>query len=240
MEKLHKFSRLEKLIGEDNLISLNKKSVLILGVGGVGGYVAESLARSGIGTLILVDFDTIDETNINRQIIALESTIGLKKVDVLEKRIKDINGDINVIKIDKFIDSENFTVLFENKIDFFVDACDTVSTKKSVIKYCLDNNINFITSMGTGNKLNPMELEVVDISKTSVCPLAKVMRKELKDRGIKDVKVVYSKEQPIIPKFSLEEVDPVAKRRGTPGSTAFVPSVAGLIIASEVIKDLIA
>ena len=117
MEKLHKFSRLEKLIGEDNLISLNKKSVLILGVGGVGGYVAESLARSGIGTLILVDFDTIDETNINRQIIALESTIGLKKVDVLEKRIKDINGDINVIKIDKFIDSENFTVLFENKIE---------------------------------------------------------------------------------------------------------------------------
>ena len=228
MEKLHKFSRLEKLIGEDNLISLNKKSVLILGVGGVGGYVAESLARSGIGTLILVDFDTIDETNINRQIIALESTIGLKKVDVLEKRIIDINGDINVIKIDKFIDSENFTVLFENKIDFFVDACDTVSTKKSVIKYCLDNNINFITSMGTGNKFDPTKLEIIDIRKTVNDPLARIIRKYVKDlKTNKKVMVCTSSELPI------------KTGERTPGSTAFVPSSAGLLIGSYIVRSFI-
>ena len=228
MEKLHKFSRLEKLIGEDNLISLNKKSVLILGVGGVGGYVAESLARSCIGTLILVDFDTIDETNINRQIIALESTIGLKKVDVLEKRVKDINGDINVIKIDKFIDRENYTLLFDYDIDYFVDACDTVSTKKSVIKYCLDNDINFITSMGTGNKFDPSKLEIIDIRKTVNDPLARIIRKFVKDlKTNKKVMVCTSSELPI--------------KTGdrTPGSTAFVPSSAGLLIGSYIVRKFL-
>ena len=225
MHKQLRFSRLEKLIGEEKLINLGKKSVLILGVGGVGGYVAESLARSGIGTLILVDFDTIDESNINRQIIALDSTIGLKKVDVLEKRIKEINSDINVIKIDKFIDSENYTLLFDYDIDYFVDACDTVSTKKSVIKYCLDNNINFITSMGTGNKFDPSKLEIVDIRKTVNDPLARIIRKFVKDlKTNKKVMVCTSNELPI--------------KTGdrTPGSTAFVPSSAGLLIGSYIVR----
>ena len=225
MHKQLRFSRLEKLIGEEKLINLSKKSVLILGVGGVGGYVAESLARSGIGTLILVDFDTVDESNINRQIIALDSTIGLKKVDVLEKRIKEINSDINVIKIDMFIDSENYTLLFDYEIDYFVDACDTVSTKKSVIKYCLDNNINFITSMGTGNKFDPSKLEIVDIRKTVNDPLARIIRKFVKDlKTNKKVMVCTSSELPI--------------KTGdrTPGSTAFVPSSAGLLIGSYIVR----
>lgn len=228
MHKQLRFSRLEKLIGEEKLINLSKKSVLILGVGGVGGYVAESLARCGIGTLILVDFDTVDESNINRQIIALDSTIGLKKVDVLEKRIKEINSDINVIKIDKFIDSENYTLLFDYEIDYFVDACDTVSTKKSVIKYCLDNNINFITSMGTGNKFDPSKLEIVDIRKTVNDPLARIIRKFVKDlKTNKKVMVCTSSELPI--------------KTGdrTPGSTAFVPSSAGLLIGSYIIRHFI-
>ena len=228
MHKQLRFSRLEKLIGEEKLINLSKKSVLILGVGGVGGYVAESLARSGIGTLILVDFDIIDESNINRQIIALDSTIGLKKVDVLEKRIKEINSDINVIKIDKFIDSENYTLLFDYEIDYFVDACDTVSTKKSVIKYCLDNNINFITSMGTGNKFDPSKLEIVDIRKTVNDPLARIIRKFVKDlKTNKKVMVCTSSELPI--------------KTGdrTPGSTAFVPSSAGLLIGSYIVRHFL-
>lgn len=228
MHKQLRFSRLEKLIGEEKLINLSKKSVLILGVGGVGGYVAESLARCGIGTLILVDFDTVDESNINRQIIALDSTIGLKKVDVLEKRIKEINSDINVIKIDKFIDSENYTLLFDYEIDYFVDACDTVSTKKSVIKYCLDNNINFITSMGTGNKFDPSKLEIVDIRKTVNDPLARIIRKFVKDlKTNKKVMVCTSSELPI--------------KTGdrTPGSTAFVPSSAGLLIGSYIVRHFL-
>ena len=228
MHKQLRFSRLEKLIGEDKLTSLSKKSVLILGVGGVGGYVAESLARSGIGTLILVDFDTIDESNINRQIIALDSTIGLKKVDVLEKRIKEINNDINVIKIDKFIDNENYVLLFDYDIDYFVDACDTVSTKKSVIKYCLDNDINFITSMGTGNKFDPSKLEIVDIRKTVNDPLARIIRKFVKDlKTNKKVMVCTSSELPI--------------KTGdrTPGSTAFVPSSAGLLIGSYIVRQFL-
>lgn len=228
MHKQLRFSRLEKLIGEEKLINLSKKSVLILGVGGVGGYVAESLARSGIGTLILVDFDTVDESNINRQIIALDSTIGLKKVDVLEKRIKEINSDINVIKIDKFIDSENYTLLFDYEIDYFVDACDTVSTKKSVIKYCLDNDINFITSMGTGNKFDPSKLEIIDIRKTVNDPLARIIRKFVKDlKTNKKVMVCTSSELPI--------------KTGdrTPGSTAFVPSSAGLLIGSYIIRQFL-
>lgn len=228
MHKQLRFSRLEKLIGEDKLIDLSKKSVLILGVGGVGGYVAESLARSGIGTLILVDFDTIDESNINRQIIALDSTIGLKKVDVLEKRVKEINSDINIIKIDKFIDSENYTLLFNYDIDYFVDACDTVSTKKSVIKYCLDNDINFITSMGTGNKFDPSKLEIVDIRKTVNDPLARIIRKFIKDlKTNKKVMVCTSSELP------------VKTGDRTPGSTAFVPSSAGLLIGSYIVRQFL-
>ena len=216
------------LIGKDNLNILKNKSVLILGVGGVGGYVAEALSRSNIGTLILVDYDIVDVTNINRQIIALESTIGKKKVDVLEERIKDINSGCKIIKIDKFIDLNNLEDLFKYNIDFFVDACDTVTTKKEVIKKCLDKDIDFISSMGTGNKLDPSKLEIIDIRKTVNDPLARILRKFIKDEKInKKVMVLSSKELPI------------KTGERTPGSTAFVPSSAGLLIASYIIRKFI-
>lgn len=226
--KLHRFQRFEKIIGEDALLSLTHKSVLILGCGGVGGYVCEALARSGVGTLILVDYDIIDETNINRQIIALESTIGRKKVDVLEERIKDINRDCRIIKIDQFIDSHNIEVLFENSVDYFVDACDTVSTKKEIIRLCLEKNIPFISSMGTGNKLDPSQLEIVDIRKTQNDPLARILRKYVKDEKISQkVMVLSSRELPI------------KTGERTPGSSSFVPSSAGLLIASYIIRSFL-
>ena len=211
---LHKFS--------------NKSKVLVLGCGGVGGYVVEALARSGIGTLVIVDFDNIDESNINRQIIALDSTVGLKKVDVLEKRIKDINRDCNVVKIDKFITADNLDELFNYEIDFFVDACDTTSVKKEIIKKCLNKKIKFISCMGTGNKLDPSKLEIIDIRKTSNDPLARMIRKYVKDEKINDkVMVLCSSEVP------------VKTGDRTPGSTAFVPPAAGLMIASYVVKKLL-
>lgn len=227
-EKQFKFSRLEKVIGSDKLNDLSNKSVLVLGVGGVGGYVVESLARSNIGTLILVDYDKVEESNINRQIIALNSTIGRSKVDVLEERIKDINSGCKVIKVDKFIDNNNFNELFDNNIDYFVDACDTVLVKKLVIKECLKRNIPFISSMGTGNKLDPSKLEIIDIRKTVNDPLARLLRKFVKDEKInKKVMVLSSKELPI------------KTGERTPGSTAFVPSSAGLLIASYIVRSFI-
>ena len=225
---LHRFERLTKVIGEDGFLELNKKCVLILGVGGVGGYVAESLARSGIGKLILVDFDIVDETNINRQIIALESTIGLKKVDVLEKRIKEINSGCEVIKIDKFIDMDNYLELFEYDIDYFIDACDTMTVKKVVLKECIKRKIKFISSMGTGNKLDPSKLEIIDIRKTVNDPLAKVMRKFVKDEKINSKVMVLSSSEL-----------PIKTGERTPGSTAFVPASAGLLIASYVVRQFI-
>ena len=227
-EKQLKFSRLEKVIGFDNLNNLSNKTVLVLGVGGVGGYVVESLARSNIGTLILVDYDKVEESNINRQIIALNSTIGKSKVDVLEERIKDINSGCKVIKIDKFIDNNNYLELFDNNIDYFVDACDTVLVKKLVIKECLKRNIPFISSMGTGNKLDPSKLVITDIRKTVNDPLARILRKFVRDEKInKKVMVLTSSELPI--------------KTGdrTPGSTAFVPSSAGLLIASYIVRSFI-
>ena len=227
MEKLHKFDRLSRVIGDDKVLQLTEKTVLVLGVGGVGGYVCEALARSGIGKLIIVDFDLVDETNINRQIIALDSTIGLKKVDVLENRIKDINSGCEVIKIDKFIDKDNLFELFNYDIDYFVDACDTMTVKKMVITECIKRKIKFISSMGTGNKLDPSKLEIVDIRKTINDPLAKVIRKFVKDEKINSKVMVLSSSEL-----------PIKTGERTPGSTAFVPSVVGLIIAGEVIKDL--
>lgn len=223
-----RFSRLEKVIGNEALSLLSTKTVLVLGIGGVGGYVVESLVRSGIGRVILVDYDVVDESNINRQIIALDSTIGKKKVDVFEKRIKEINPECEVIKLDKFIDNNNFLCLFEQNIDFFVDACDTVSTKKCVIKECLKRNILFISCMGTGNKLDPSKLEIVDIRKTVNDPLARVIRKFVKDERINDKVMVLS---------SLEI--PVKTSDRTPGSTAFVPAAAGLLIGSYVVRKLL-
>lgn len=223
-----KFIRLEKVIGKDNLNKLKNKSVLVLGCGGVGGYVVEALARSGIGTLILVDFDKVDESNINRQIIALDSTIGKLKVDVLEERIKDINNKCKVIKIAKFIDTENVEKLFEYQIDYLVDACDFVPTKKSVIKECLQRKVSFISCMGTGNKLDPSKLEITDIRKTVNDPLARIIRKFVKDEKInKKIMVLSSTEVP------------VKTGENTPGSTSFVPSSAGLLIASYIVKEFI-
>ena len=224
----HRFSRLEKIITKEKLEILKTKTVLVLGIGGVGGYVVESLARSGIGTLIIADFDTIDETNINRQIIALDSTIGKLKVDVLEQRIKDINPECNVIKISDFISKDNIDIIFNYDIDYLVDACDTIETKKEVIKKCLEKNIKFISSMGTGNKLDPSKLEIVDIRKTNNDPLARIMRKFVKDETITSkIMVLASKELPI------------KTHERTPGSSAFVPPAAGLQIGSYIIRDFI-
>lgn len=221
-------SRLEKIIGTDKINILKNKSVLVLGCGGVGGYVVEALARSGIGTLILVDFDKIDKSNINRQIIALNSTVGKLKVDVLEDRIKDINKDIKVIKISEFIDDKNFDILFNNKIDYFVDACDTMITKKMVIKECLKRKIRFISSMGTGNKLDPSKLEICKLEDTVNDPLARVLRKFVKDEKIKSKIMV----------LSSREI-PIKTGDRTPGSSAFVPSSAGLLIASYIVREFI-
>ncbi len=224
----HKFERLKKVVGVDNLELLGTKSVLVLGCGGVGGYVVEALVRSGIGEVILVDYDVVEETNINRQIIALNSTIGKLKIDLLEERIKDINSNCNVIKIGKFINQDNYLELFNNKIDYFVDCCDTVIVKKLVMKECLEKDIPFIGSMGTGNKLDPSKLEITDIRKTVNDPLARILRKFVKDEKInKKVMVLSSSELP------------VKTGDRTPGSTAFVPASAGLLIASYIVREFI-
>ena len=228
MPKHHKYDRLEKIIGEEQLNDLSKKTVLVLGCGGVGGYSIEALSRSNIGTLILVDFDKIEESNINRQIIALDSTIGLLKTDAFEARIKDINKEIKVMKISEFIDDKNIDLLFQEPIDYLIDACDTMLTKKLIIKECIKRNIPFISSMGTGNKFDPSKLEIIDIKKTVNDPLARMIRKFLKEEKInKKVIVLSSTELPI------------KTHDRTPGSTAFVPSSAGLLIASYVVRELL-
>lgn len=232
------FSRIEALLGSDAMEALQNAKVAVFGVGGVGGFAVEALARSGIGSFDLIDNDVVSVSNLNRQIIATVDTIGRPKVEVMRERILSINPKAKVNIRRSFFLPEHKAEYDFSEYAYVIDAVDTVTAKLAIIQYSKEAGVPVISSMGTGNKLNPMELEVTDISKTSVCPLAKVMRKECKDRGIRQVKVVYSKEQPLVPKVALEEVDPVAKKRGTPGSTAFVPSVAGLIIASEVIKDL--
>lgn len=232
------FSRIEALIGGEAMEILQNAKVAVFGVGGVGGYTVEALARSGIGRFDLIDNDVVSVSNLNRQIIATVDTIGKPKVEVMRERILSINPKAEVTIRQSFFLPEKREEYNFCEYAYVVDAVDTVTAKIAIIQFAKEAGVPVISSMGTGNKLNPTELEVTDISKTSVCPLAKVMRKELKDRGIKNVKVIYSKEQPIVPRVALEETDPAAKRRGTPGSTAFVPSVAGLIIASEVIKDL--
>ena len=183
---MEKYVRLEKVIGKDKVDDLGQKCVLVIGCGGVGGYVCEALARSNIGRLIIADFDVVDVTNINRQIIALESTIGQKKVDVLEKRLKDINPNLDVVKIDSFIGVDNIEVLFKDKLDYLVDACDSIKTKLALIDECLKRKIPFVSSMGTGNKLDPSLLEITDISKTSYDPIAKKIRKYIRDQAKQD------------------------------------------------------
>ena len=230
---LNEFSRLEILIGKEKINKLKESSICVFGLGGVGGYVVEALVRSGIGKITLVDSDKISLTNLNRQIIATHETVGEYKTNEFEKRAKLINPNVEVVTKTVFASAENIDEIIPKDVTYIVDAIDTVTTKLALVEYAQKMNIKIISSMGTGNKLNPCMLEVSDISKTEVCPLAKVMRKELKNRGVKKLKVVYSKEVPIKP-LQLEEE--VCKA----GSKSFVPSVAGLIIASEIIRDLIA
>lgn len=233
----NQFSRTELLIGKEAVDKLKHSRVAVFGIGGVGSYTVEALARSGVGTLDLIDNDTVSLTNINRQLIATHSTIGRLKTEVARDRVTDINPDIKVNIYNTFYNAENSADFDFSDYDYIVDAIDTVTAKLELIIQAKKADVPIICSMGTGNKLNPALFEVADISKTSVCPLAKVMRRELKKRGISKVKVVYSKEEPLRPQFESEEK--VEGRRQIPASIAFVPSAAGLIIAGEVIKDLI-
>lgn len=233
---LSEFSRLELLIGTENIEKLANAKVAVFGVGGVGGYVVEALARSGVGQLDLIDNDIVNLTNINRQIIATHSSLGKYKVDVAKERILDINPNAVVNAYKMFYTRENADEFEFSKYDYVVDAIDTVVGKLEIIERAKKANVSVISSMGAGNKMHPEMFEVADISKTSVCPLAKVIRQELKKRKISGVKVVYSKEVPLKPAICEEEN---LNKRSTPGSNAFVPSVAGLIIAGEVVKDLI-
>lgn len=219
--------RTEKLIGSDALEILKKSKVAVFGLGGVGGFTAEALVRAGVGSISIIDHDTVNITNINRQLIALKSTVGRQKTEVLAKRLKDINEDVEVDIFDFFFLPENSSKIEFRDFDYVCDCVDTVTAKLEIIRKAKEADVPVISCMGTGNKLNPSLFEITDIEKTSVCPLAKVMRKECKDRDYRNVKVLYSKEQPVN----------VGDR--TPASISFVPSVAGLMIAGEVINDLI-
>ena len=229
---MEELSRTVALLGEENVQKLNNKKVIVFGVGGVGGYTVEALARTGVGQIDVVDSDAVSVSNINRQIIALHSTVGNKKVDVIKARINDINENIVVNAYDKFVTPDNLNEFDLTKYDYVVDAIDTVASKVALAVFCEKNNVKIISSMGAGNKLNPCAFKVSDIYKTSVCPLAKAVRTQLKKLGVKKLKVVYSDELPV-----TSGMDENGKR--VPSSCAFIPSVAGLIIASEVIKDLI-
>lgn len=221
------FERTIKLIGEENFNQISNKTVAIIGIGGVGGFAVEALIRSGITSIIIVDYDTIELTNLNRQIISDQNHIGYFKVDQMEKRIYDINPQVKVTKIYDKLSIDNLEELFKYSFDYLIDACDTISVKQELIKRCLDNNIKIISCMGTGNKLNPSLLEITDIHKTSYDPIAKKIRKYLKDNSIhKKVPVVYSKEQN-------------KKFEGSIPSMIFVPATAGLLCANYVIKDII-
>ena len=230
------FSRTELLIGKDGLEKLSNSRVAVFGIGGVGGYVVEALARSGVGTIDLIDNDKVSLTNINRQIIATHKTIGEYKVDVSEARALEINPNIKITKHRIFYTPETSDKIDFSKFNYVVDAIDTVVGKLEIIERSKNAGVPVISSMGAGNKMHPEMFEIADISKTSVCPLAKVIRQELKKRRIKGVKVVYSKELPIKPATSDEKVE---GKRQIAGSMSFVPSAVGLIIAGEVIRDLI-
>lgn len=223
-----RFSRSARIFGVDNQGKLKNSKVLVFGLGGVGGAVCEALARSGIGTLGLVDKDVVDITNINRQLIATESTIGMKKTEATEKRLLEINPKINLNKYDLFYLPETAEQIELSEYDYIVDAIDNVTAKLELIKRAKEQNISIISSMGTGNKIHPEMLEVADISKTSVCPLARVIRRELRNKGINHLTVVYSKEEP-------QNID----GDRTPASSTFVPISAGVLIASRVVQDIL-
>ncbi len=248
---LNQFSRTELLIGKEGIEKLNKSKVAIFGIGGVGSFVAEGLVRAGIENFILVDDDKVCLTNLNRQIEATRKTIGKYKVDVMKERILEINPEATVETFKEFYMPNSEKSIIDESVDYIIDAVDTVTAKIELVMQANKLNIPIISAMGSGNKLDPTKFEVTDIYKTSVCPLAKVMRKELKARGIKKLKVVYSKEDPIKPYDNIQNscktnciCPPGTKRKCTirnqiPGSISFVPSVVGLIIAGEVVKDII-
>lgn len=247
---LNQFSRTELLIGKEGIEKLQNAKVAIFGIGGVGSFVVEGLVRAGVGKFILIDDDKVCLTNLNRQIIATRKTVGKPKVEVAKERILEINPNANVEIHQEFFMPDSKEIL-DDTVDYIVDSIDTVTAKIELVLRANKLNIPIISSMGTGNKLDPTRFEVTDIYKTSVCPLAKVMRKELRNRGIKKLKVVYSKEEPIKPDETLEcscktgcicppgTVRKCTAKNQVPGSISFVPSVAGLIIAGEVIKDII-
>ena len=228
---LNQFSRTELLLGHDNMEKLKNSRVAVFGVGGVGGYVCEALARSGVGAIDLIDDDKVCMSNINRQIIALQSTVGKHKAEVMKERILDINPNAEVMALNIFLNSETVNTIDFSQFDYIVDAVDDIKAKVLLAKLADENGIPIIAAMGAGNKTDPTKFEVSDIFKTSVCPLARIMRHELKKAGIKKQKVVYSKETPKNPPYRIEG-------EKTVGSLAFVPSVMGLIIAGEVIKDI--
>lgn len=233
------FERTSLLIGEEGINKLNNAKVAVFGVGGVGGYVIEALARSGIGSLVIVDKDIVSESNINRQIIATHSTIGRAKVDVMKERILDINPDITVDARKCFYLKDTADQFDFSEYSYVVDAVDTVTAKLEIIMRAKEAGVPVISSMGTGNKLDPTKFRIADIYKTEVCPLAKVMRYECKKRNIKHLKVLYSPEIPIKEHYKSENIINNDNNRPVPGSIAFVPPTAGLIIAGEVIKDII-
>ena len=228
------YSRTESLIGKDSLEILKNSKVIVFGIGGVGSFAVESLCRCGIGEISLVDFDTIDITNVNRQIHAMSNNIGKYKADGMKNRIELINPDIKVNIFKKKLDKNNIENFNLKYYDYVIDAIDTITSKIYMIKYCYENNINIISAMGAGNKLDPTRFKVVDIYKTSCCPLARVMRRELKKLGIKKLKCVCSDE---ISSGEIIESDKI--RKSSPSSISFIPSTMGLIITSEVVKDLI-
>lgn len=230
-----RFARTEILLGKEAMNKLNRAHVAVFGIGGVGGYVVEALARSGIGRLDLIDHDKICVTNLNRQIIALSETIGRYKTDVMKERVLSINPDAEVTTYRSFYLPENADDFDLFKYTYVVDAVDTVTAKIELVMRAKQAGIPIISCMGTGNKLDPTQLEIADIYQTSVCPLAKVMRRELRKRGVDSLKTLYSREEPIKPETGTEETT----RRALPGSTSFVPPAAGLIIASEVVKDIV-
>lgn len=242
---MNEFSRTGLLIGEEGQNQLSASTIAVFGVGGVGSHCIEALARCGVGRLILIDNDTVSLTNINRQSIAYHSTVGQYKTQVMKKRILDINPQAQILTYETFVLPDNLPHLLDSipclpgadkPIDYIIDAIDTVTAKLAIVQYAKDHEIPLISSMGTGNKLHGELFEITDITKTSVCPLCRVMRRELKKRSIAHLKVLYSKEKPLTPVMESEEA---GNRRSVPGSISFVPPVAGLLIAGEAIRDLL-
>lgn len=237
---LNRFSRTQLLYGKEVMDILAGSHIAVFGIGGVGGYVVEALARSGIGALDLIDDDKVCLTNLNRQILATDRTVGMYKVDVAKERVCEINPDCRVRTYKTFYLPDTQDQFDFSEYDYVVDAIDTVTGKLAIVENAKKAGVPVISSMGAGNKVNAAAFEVADIYETSICPLAKVMRRECKKRGIESLKVVYSKEEPISPLEDPETAGECSQRRAVPGSTAFVPSVAGLIMAGEVINDLAA